>query len=189
MICPFWGFYMSEILHLNNMWSAIPIIWNHLESRMKTSSKELGLEGMVFILLIYWIYTWMVYLKSTSSLQTLGVECPFHQLRGVSAWGADIYEAAEQGNVCAVRHFLHLDPGSLQRKDQGDGRSLRTEVGTWMKVIRAVHAWYTLVQESKSDGPRCVWPCGITSLLLRHPKFIRKLSFCYPWFGCGPYNK
>lgn len=40
------------------------------------------------------------------------------------AQGADIYEAAEQGNLCAVLHFLHLDPTSLERKDQGDGRSL-----------------------------------------------------------------
>lgn len=36
---------------------------------------------------------------------------------------ADIYEAAEQGNLCAVRHFLHLDPTSLERKDQGDGQT------------------------------------------------------------------
>ena len=50
--------------------------------------------------------------------------CPF-----LSARGADIYEAAELGNVSAVRHFLHVDPESLERKDEGDGRSLRTEEG------------------------------------------------------------
>ena len=37
--------------------------------------------------------------------------------------GKDIHQAAKEGNVGAVRHFLRVDPESLERKD---GRSLGT---------------------------------------------------------------
>ena len=53
--------------------------------------------------------------------------------------GKDIHQAAKEGNVGAVRHFLRVDPESLERKyepsDEDDdatmGRSLGAEVGNF----------------------------------------------------------
>ena len=44
--------------------------------------------------------------------------------------GKDIHQAAKEGNVGAVRHFLRVDPESLERKD-GEGCSLGTGVGRY----------------------------------------------------------
>ena len=43
--------------------------------------------------------------------------------------GKDIHQAAKEGNVGAVRHFLRVDPESLERKYKG--RSLGAEVGNF----------------------------------------------------------
>ena len=58
---------------------------------------------------------------------------------GLVSRGKHIHQAAEEGNVGAVRHFLRVDPESLERKeepsDEDDdatwGRSLGTEVGNF----------------------------------------------------------
>ena len=55
------------------------------------------------------------------------VPCPF---RHCDARGKDIHQAAEQGNVGAVRHFLRVDPESLERSGGRWGRSLGTDVGS-----------------------------------------------------------
>ena len=44
--------------------------------------------------------------------------------------GKDIHQAAKEGNVGAVRHFLRVDPESLERKGE-DRRSLGAEVGNF----------------------------------------------------------
>ena len=44
--------------------------------------------------------------------------------------GKDIHQAAKEGNVGAVRHFLRVDPESLERKDE-DSRSLGAEAGNF----------------------------------------------------------
>ena len=54
--------------------------------------------------------------------------------RGVDscdARGKDVHQAAKEDNVGAVRHFLRVDPDSLERKDIHFGRSLGTEVGSY----------------------------------------------------------
>ena len=49
---------------------------------------------------------------------------------GLVSRGKDIYQAAKEGNLGAVRHFLRLDPENLERKSQDVlSRSLGTEVG------------------------------------------------------------
>ena len=45
--------------------------------------------------------------------------------------GKDIHEAAEEGNVGAVRHFLRVDPESLKTTYGRFGRSLGAEVGSY----------------------------------------------------------
>ena len=50
---------------------------------------------------------------------------------GLVSRGKDIHQAAKEGNVGAVRHFLRVDPESLERKDEDWGRSLRAEVGNF----------------------------------------------------------
>ena len=64
-------------------------------------------------------------------------------MHGLVSRGKDIHQAAKEGNVGAVRHFLRVDPESLERKeepsddasDEDDyatwGRSLGTEVGNF----------------------------------------------------------
>lgn len=52
------------------------------------------------------------------------------------ARGADIHQAAKEGNVDAVRHFLHVDPGSLESQDF-KGRSLGTDVGSCREDVLA----------------------------------------------------
>ena len=44
--------------------------------------------------------------------------------------GEDIFQAVEEGNVGAVRHFLRVDPESLERTD-GFRRSLGAEAGNF----------------------------------------------------------
>ena len=54
--------------------------------------------------------------------------------RGVDscdARGKDVHQAAKEENVGAVRHFLRVDPDSLERKDIHFGHSLGTEVGSY----------------------------------------------------------
>ena len=48
---------------------------------------------------------------------------------GLVSRGKDIHQAAKEGNVGAVRHFLRVDPESLERKYKG--RSLGAEVGNF----------------------------------------------------------
>ena len=51
---------------------------------------------------------------------------------GLVSRGKDIFQAAEEGNVGAVRHFLHVDPESLERKGENvPCRSLGAEVGNF----------------------------------------------------------
>ena len=52
---------------------------------------------------------------------------------GLVSRGEHIFQAAKEGNLGAVRHFLHVDPESLERKDEEDfyGRSLGAEVGNF----------------------------------------------------------
>ena len=46
--------------------------------------------------------------------------------------GKDIHQAAEEGNVGAVRHFLHVDPESLEREGEDRfRRSLGAEIGNF----------------------------------------------------------
>ena len=56
--------------------------------------------------------------------------CPF---RHCDARGEHIIQAAEEGNVRAVRHFLRVDPESLEEdaRDTSLGRSLGTDVGSY----------------------------------------------------------
>ena len=49
---------------------------------------------------------------------------------GLVSRGKDIHQAVREGNVGAVRHFLRVDPESLERKD-GEGCSLGTGVGRY----------------------------------------------------------
>jgi len=44
--------------------------------------------------------------------------------------GKDIHQAAKEGNVGAVRHFLRVDPESLERKGE-ESRSLGAEAGNF----------------------------------------------------------
>ena len=51
---------------------------------------------------------------------------------GLVSRGEDIHQAAAKGNVGAVRHFLRVDPESLERKDEGRlRRSLGAEAGNF----------------------------------------------------------
>jgi hypothetical protein len=51
---------------------------------------------------------------------------------GLVSRGKDIHEAAEEGNVGAVRHFLHVDPESLERKGEDFcRRSFGAEAGNF----------------------------------------------------------
>ena len=50
---------------------------------------------------------------------------------GSMSRGKDIHQAAKKGNVGAVRHFLRVDPESLERKGGDFRRSLGTEVGNF----------------------------------------------------------
>ena len=50
---------------------------------------------------------------------------------GLVSRGEDIHQAAKEGNVGAVRHFLRVDPGSLERKGGDFRRSLGAEVGNF----------------------------------------------------------
>ena len=53
-------------------------------------------------------------------------------MHGLVSRGKDIHQAAEEGNVGAVRHFLRVDPESLERKDEDHFRhSLGAEVGNF----------------------------------------------------------
>ena len=45
--------------------------------------------------------------------------------------GKDIHQAAKEGNVGAVRHFLRVDPESLETTYGRFGRSLGAEVGNY----------------------------------------------------------
>ena len=47
---------------------------------------------------------------------------------GLVSRGKDIHQAAKEGNVGAVRHFLRVDPESLERKGGDVRRSLGAEV-------------------------------------------------------------
>ena len=49
---------------------------------------------------------------------------------GLVSRGKDIFQAVEEGNLGAVRHFLRVDPESLEREDVV-GCSLGTEVGNF----------------------------------------------------------
>ena len=49
---------------------------------------------------------------------------------GLVSRGKDIHQAAKEGNVGAVRHFLRVDPESLEREDGvGRSRKLRRRLG------------------------------------------------------------
>ena len=50
---------------------------------------------------------------------------------GLVSRGEDIHQAAKEGNVGAVRHFLRVDPGSRERKGGDFRRSLGAEVGNF----------------------------------------------------------
>ena len=51
---------------------------------------------------------------------------------GLVSQGKDIHQAAKEGNVGAVRHFLRVDPESLERKGEDfDCRSLGAEAGNF----------------------------------------------------------
>ena len=59
--------------------------------------------------------------------------CPFQQLPrvGLVSRGKHIHQAAKEGNLGAVRHFLCVDPESLERTDGRRRRSLGAEVGNF----------------------------------------------------------
>ena len=50
---------------------------------------------------------------------------------GLVSRGEDIHQAAKEGNVGAVRHFLRVDPESLERGDNLPRRSLGAEAGNF----------------------------------------------------------
>ena len=50
---------------------------------------------------------------------------------GLVSRGKHIHQAAKEGNVGAVRHFLRVDPESLERKGGDLRRSLGAEVGNF----------------------------------------------------------
>ena len=66
--------------------------------------------------------SWMGYLSRAPSSSSQGV--------GLVSRGKDIHQAAMEGNVGAVRHFLRVDPESLEGKD-GRRRSLGAEAGNF----------------------------------------------------------
>ena len=68
---------------------------------------------------------------------------------GLVSRGEHIHQAAEEGNVGAVRHFLRVDPESLERKDYM-GRSLGTKAGSYEADPRFPRACYVLVKRSLS---------------------------------------
>ena len=59
---------------------------------------------------------------------------------GLVSRGEDIFQAAKEGNVGAVRHFLRVDPESLERKDGEDFYAAASELKfhklRWRWVIR-----------------------------------------------------
>ena len=60
--------------------------------------------------------------------------CPPAAPKGVGlvSRGKDIFQAVKEGNVGAVRHFLRVDPESLERKGEDFYRhSLGAEVGNF----------------------------------------------------------
>ena len=92
---------------------------------------------------------------------------------GASTWvfsfharGEDIRQAAKEGNVGAMRHFLRVDPESLERKD-GHGHCL----GLTLEATKQIHAFRKLGIFGKESvpldrlGSRL---CGTTKLLWRH---------------------
>ncbi|CAL1142940.1 unnamed protein product [Cladocopium goreaui] len=58
-------------------------------------------------------------------------EVPMFGVWRLGRIGKDVHQAAKEDNVGAVRHFLRVDPDSLERKDIHFGRSLGTEVGSY----------------------------------------------------------
>ena len=105
--------------------------------------------------------------------------------------GEHIHQAVKEGNAGAVRHFLRVDPESLERKD-GDRRSLGAEVGNFGEDEWSgdrIHAFHKLgIFLVKSGlvrvpiGRLGSWLCGTTKLLWRHLRVQGRLSFCYPRF-------
>ena len=96
------------------------------------SSKELGLEEIVLSCLIYdgfFISAFPVLDGVSTRVSLLTSRAPSSSPQGVGlvSRGEDIHQAAKEGNVGAVRHFL---PESLETTDFM-GRSLGTEVGSY----------------------------------------------------------
>ena len=60
------------------------------------------------------------------------VPLPAVQGVGLVSRGKHIHQAVEEGNVGAMRHFLRVDPESLERKgEEFPRRSLGAEVGNF----------------------------------------------------------
>ena len=64
------------------------------------------------------------------------------QVVGFEPRGEDIHQAAIEGNVSAMRHFLRVDPESLERKGGLGGRGLGTDVGSYETDPSLPYAWY-----------------------------------------------
>ena len=67
---------------------------------------------------------WVSLLTSRATFQQQGV--------GLVSRGKNIFQAVKEGNLGAVRHFLRVDPKSLERKEEAYlGRSLGAEAGNF----------------------------------------------------------
>ena len=148
-----------------------------LESNIQRAPKSSGLEEIGLITSLFLEFRlscpqWRIYTVSFScSLGAVTSRAASSSSQGVGlvSRGEHIHQAAEEGNVGAVRHFLRVDPESLERKD---GRSL----GTIADVL--VKSGFVRVPIGRLGS----WLCGTTKLLWRHLRVQGRLSFCYPRF-------
>ena len=119
--------------------------------------------------------------------------CPFQQLpRGLGSCpeASTSIRRPRRATWGAVRHFLRVDPESLERKDED---SLQPRSWSWKLRWRWVIRWSSAFHKLgiflvKSGLVRVAigrlgsWPRGTTKLLWRHLRVQGRLSFCYPRF-------
>ena len=138
--------YALEILRLEICF-AILIPWPEKEqnpcSQCRESKIQRAPKSLVWRKVVYQVSWWFLYFRLSRpgwgiNLGNYPVNEPcffFQQLPkrvGLVSRGEDIHQAAKEGNVGAVRHFLRVDPESLERKSQDlFRRSLGAEVGNF----------------------------------------------------------
>ena len=102
-----------------------------LVPRLEKEQKPCSAGGFMMVSSFQVFQSWMGVAIWVSLLTSRAPSSSSHGV-GLVSRGKNIHQAAKEGNLGAVRHFLRVDPESLERKDEGFfRRSLGAEVGNF----------------------------------------------------------